>query len=187
MSILDIVCPHIPSWIICTIISMMESLPRDIQLENTLSPCIWKGVSATLQSGRYTLSYPSRRYVVLLFSDTFNVYLLPSPNLSVYGESLLLISDTNLEILDIDDSSKKLVSWPLASLRRYGRDESKFTFESGRWVADCINSWVIEPNFDWELVVALCMLTMMQSCRSLHLTFLLPILPWFVSISYFSH
>ena len=33
-------------------------------LEDISSLWIWKGVSATLQSGRYTLSYPSRRFVL---------------------------------------------------------------------------------------------------------------------------
>ena len=35
---------------------------------NTISSLwIWKGVSATLQSGRYTLSYPRGRYVYLMW------------------------------------------------------------------------------------------------------------------------
>ena len=50
--------------------SMMITIPRrdDIDIdtveeyqENDSSPWIWKGVSATLQSGRYTLSYPRGR------------------------------------------------------------------------------------------------------------------------------
>ena len=34
-----------------------------LSLTNVSSPWIWKGVSATLKSGRYTLSYPRGRYV----------------------------------------------------------------------------------------------------------------------------
>ena len=34
-----------------------------ITYKHTSSPWIWKGVSATSQSGRYTLSYPSGRHV----------------------------------------------------------------------------------------------------------------------------
>ena len=32
---------------------------QQINKDNTSSPWIWKGVSATLQSGRYALSYPA--------------------------------------------------------------------------------------------------------------------------------
>ena len=34
----------------------------------TSSPWIWKGVSATSQSGRYTLAYPKGRYTLSLYS-----------------------------------------------------------------------------------------------------------------------
>ena len=45
---------------------------RDIH--NTSSPWIWKGVSATSQSGRYTLSYPRGRHMYI-FQVTFRAHV----------------------------------------------------------------------------------------------------------------
>lgn len=76
-----------------------------------------------------------RRLDLLLnnnMTDTFNVFLLQTPLMNFYGECLLQITSDSIYLLDVDNPDRCLMVWPLPSLRRYSRDETKFLFESGR-------------------------------------------------------
>lgn len=64
--------------------------------------------------------------------DVFNVCLLQTPALNVYGECLLQVTSESIYLLDAEPPSKRIMDWPLNALRRYSRDPTMFTFESGR-------------------------------------------------------
>jgi len=62
----------------------------------------------------------------------FHVYLLPTPNLTVHGECQLQVTSKDVGLYENGEPPRLITRWPLASLRRFGRDGSKFTIESGR-------------------------------------------------------
>jgi len=64
----------------------------------------------------------------------FHVYLLPNTNTEFCGEYLLRVNASSIILHEPFDLMKPLVTWKLNTLRSYGRDESKFTFEAGRLV-----------------------------------------------------
>ncbi|CAG0879505.1 unnamed protein product [Darwinula stevensoni] len=64
--------------------------------------------------------------------DRFNVYMLPCKGTSVRGECLLQVASGHIQLWDVEEPRLKLVSWPVAALRRYGRDSGKFIFEANK-------------------------------------------------------
>ena len=66
--------------------------------------------------------------------EQFHVYLMPNSKLDIFGECLLQVTHENIYLWDKMNSKVKQAAWPLTSLRRYGSDNLKFTFESGRLV-----------------------------------------------------
>lgn len=112
--------------------AMLMALDSDAEMLS------WQGV---LQSTCLPLSRPLTAPVGMdllncasesAAQDVFNVYLLPNLSLSMHGECLLQCTTETLYLLDVEDPKKRIIGWPLNTLRRYGRDNTKFTFECGR-------------------------------------------------------
>lgn len=64
--------------------------------------------------------------------DMFHVYLLPNTNTQFCGEYLLQVTASSIILYEPNGTMKPLIMWKLNTLRSYGRDDSKFTFEAGR-------------------------------------------------------
>ncbi|XP_065064466.1 docking protein 5-like isoform X2 [Rhopilema esculentum] len=69
---------------------------------------------------------------VVAKKDLFSVHLQPSAKLSISGDCELEVSTEEIILFDVKCSNVKLVSWPIPSLRRFGFDATRFTFEAGR-------------------------------------------------------
>lgn len=85
--------------------------------------------STSLNSGEPDVLSPGIKKEL---QEQFHVYLLPNSKLDVFGECLLQVTHENIYLWDIVNVKIKQAAWPLTSLRRYGSDNLKFTFESGR-------------------------------------------------------
>ncbi|XP_041946696.1 docking protein 5-like isoform X2 [Alosa sapidissima] len=64
--------------------------------------------------------------------ERFRVCLLPCKGLVTSGECVLQVGLEAISLWESRNPSLKFASWPLTSLRRFGRDRTWFTFEAGR-------------------------------------------------------
>jgi len=68
-----------------------------------------------------------------IYTELFNVYLLPTSLLNFSGECLLQVTANQLSLLEAQHPHAVRASWPLSTIRQYGhpKDEN-FTFIAGR-------------------------------------------------------
>jgi hypothetical protein len=89
-------------------------------------------------------------------NEMFEVYLMKSSRLPMYGECLLQVEKDSVRLLDIDDPRRVQLTWMLNSIRRYSIERGMFVIEVGRasstgegvFVFDCKDPDIIYDNVD---------------------------------------
>jgi hypothetical protein len=92
-------------------------------------------------------------YSGLTEEKRYRVVVIPteaSEGLRLAGEYHLIVSATSLALESIK-TGQRLLAWPLKYLRRYGRDFTKFTFESGRKCESGAGVFFLSTNLGNEI------------------------------------